>query len=602
MKSGGQYTAPLRDYEFILDKVFELHRFSDIGPFNACPKETWKVVLEQAARLFEAEVAPRNAEWDRSGCTFAEHSVFTPPTFSHAYKRYVAEGWGALTGDPEYGGQGMPRTISTCVKEMMSSASMAFSITPMLNAASEGLFDAVATHEQKETWLRRILSGDVAVSMQMTEAHCGTDMSLLRTKAIMQDDGTYRLAGSKVWISGGEHDLTDNIVHLVLARIEGAAEGLAGISLFLVPKYLLEPDGSRGQRNSVFCTGIESKMGNHGNPTCFMSHEGSVGYLLGKQNRGLAAMFAMMNAVRLDVAIQGIAVAETAYQRAFEWAASRRQGRSLEDGVARRYGSGPQPILVHPDVRRTLMEIRCITEAGRFLAVRTAIATDLASSLSEAIVAETYRARVAMMTPMLKTFFSEFGVRAASDALQLFGGAGYTRHIGMEQLLRDARLGMIYEGANGIQAFDLVRRKLIADQGDAMFGFIAATEAHLRVSAPELDDIKAKLQDALRLFERTTRLLVHEGMARPEYAAAASMPYLHLFAYVAMADGWLAMARAAVASLKEGSGDAAFYRDKLLYAAFFYEQVLPNAYSLSEKVKSGCATVLEWPNAFATAS
>ena len=488
------YKAPLREYRFLLKDVLELDRYSNLPSFSDAPLDLIDQVLEEGAKFCEEVLAPLNKVGDEHGCKRADDgAVTTPPGFKEAYAQLVEAGWPSLTSDPAYGGQGLPHLVGLAWSEMVASANMAFGMYPGL---SHGAYEAIHQHgsdEQKQTYLPKLVTGEWTGTMNLTEPHCGTDLGLLRTKAIPQADGSYRITGQKIFISAGEHDLASNIIHLVLARIEGAPAGSKGISMFIVPKFRDE-DGSR---NAVRCIGLEEKMGIHASPTCTMAFEGAEGWLIGEENRGLAAMFTMMNAARLNVGMQGVAVAEAAYQKAHAYAQERKQGGAL--------------IIEHPDVRRMLTLMKAKIQAGRALCYATAIAADGGD-----------KAREDLLTPLAKAWCTELGVEAASLGVQVHGGMGFVEEGGAAQFYRDARIAPIYEGTNGIQAMDLYGRKLLADRGEAMAALIAeAREAGKK--APRLKEAAAALEEATAFMLTAAR----------EDALAGSFEYLMLAGDVA---------------------------------------------------------------------
>jgi alkylation response protein AidB-like acyl-CoA dehydrogenase len=587
------YQPPLREYSFLLREVLGLERYANLPAFAEAPVDTIEQILEEGGRFAAEVLEPLNRVGDREGCRWSpDFGVATPPGFKEAYARYVEAGWPALSADAEFGGQGLPGVVGVAMKEMECSANMAFAMYPGL---TRGAYAAIAhggSPEQKALYLPRLASGQWAGTMNLTEPHCGTDLGLLRTRAVLQGDGSYRLSGQKIWISSGEQDLTENIVHLVLARIEGAPAGTKGISLFVVPKFLPDTQGRLGARNPVKCLSLEEKMGIHGNATCVIAHEESVGWLVGEANRGLPLMFVMMNEARIGVAVQGLALAEAAYQAAAAFARERLQGRSLSGP---KNPEGPaDPIIVHPDVRRMLMDARAILEAGRAFLLWTALHGDLASADPER--AERAGDYMALLTPVVKGFLTDRGFKACSDAMQVYGGSGFTEHFPASQYLRDCRISMIYEGTNGVQALDLVGRKLAADGGRGLRSFLAELDAYvaahrngdpLRPFVDGLAKAKAELQEA-------TLWLMQNAMTDPENAGAASTDYLHLFGLTALAYMWAQMAQAAQASIAAGDADP-FYAAKLVTGRYFLARVLPETALRLARVKTGAAPVMALP-------
>src|SRR5215469_9380502 len=451
------YQPPLREHLFLLREVLEIESLANLPGFAEAPMDLVEQVLDEAAKFCGEVLAPLNSVGDKHGCVWnADGSVTTPPGFKDAYRQLVDAGWPALGAEPAYGGQGLPAVVNTAFSEMSSGANMAFSMYPGLTHGAYSAILAGGSDEQKSLYLPKLATGQWGGTMNLTEPQCGTDLGLIRTKAVPAGDGTYRISGQKIWISSGEHDLAENIVHLVLARIEGAPAGVRGISLFIVPKFLPDAEGKPGQRNSVKCAGLEEKMGIHGNATCVMSHEEATGWLVGEENRGLNLMFVMMNEERLGVALQGLAQGTAAYQAAAQFAKERLQGRSL---TGPKNPDGPaDPIIVHPDVRRMLMDSRAVLEGARAFLFWTALHGDLSHRDPDEAVRQKGEDYMALLTPVLKAFLTERGFSATSDAMQVHGGSGFTEHFPASQYLRDSRIAMIYEGTNGVQALDLVGR------------------------------------------------------------------------------------------------------------------------------------------------
>ena len=587
------YRAPVKDQLFILREVLDLEAYAALPGFSDAPLDVIEQLLGEGAKFCEEVLTPLNRVGDREGCVWApDNTVKTPTGFKDAYRAMVAAGWPALSADPAFGGQGLPRVINLAYNEMCSSANMAFSLYPGLTHGAYSAIVEGGTPEQKALYLPRLASAEWGGTMNLTEPQCGTDLGLLRTKAIPQGDGTYRISGQKIWISSGEHDLAENIIHLVLARIEGAPEGVRGISLFIVPKFLPTADGGVGPRNEgVKCAGIEEKMGIHGSATCAMAYDEATGWLIGEANAGLRLMFVMMNEERLGVAVQGLSIAEAAYQAAAEFARERLQGRAL---TGPKNPAGPaDPIIVHPDIRRMLMNARAILEGGRALMLWAGLQSDLMHLAREESDRQKAADFMGLLTPVLKAYFTDRGFGVCSDAMQVHGGSGFTESFPVSQYLRDARISMIYEGTNGVQAMDLVGRKLGANGGRAVMGFFAeldqftAANAEDAALAPFVDGLKtakAELQDA-------TMWLMQHGLKNPDDAGAASTDYLHLFALTALAWMWARIAKAANAAVAAGSADP-YYAGKLLTGRYFLERVLPDAAAHLAKLKTGAASVL----------
>lgn len=587
------YQVPLREFRFILHEVLELERFSNLQGFADTPADVMDQILEEGAKLAQNVLAPLNQVGDREGCTrHADGSVTTPKGFKEAYKQVVEGGWPSLSSDPEFGGQGLPHILNLAFNEMVSSANMAFGMYPGL---SHGAYSALLHHgtdAQKAKYLPKLVSGEWTGTMNLTEPHCGTDLGLLKSKAVPVGDGTYRISGQKIFISAGEHDLADNIIHLVLARIEGAVEGVKGISLFVVPKFHVNEDGSLGARNGVSCGSIEHKMGIHGNSTCVLNYDDAIGTLVGVEHKGLNAMFVMMNEARLGVALQGYSQSEAAYQNAVIYAKDRVQGRSLS-GV--KNPSGPaDPIIVHPDIRRVLMEARAFNEAARAFTYWTALCGDLMLRSPDGKVQEKSADYMALMTPVLKAYLTDKGFANAVNCQQVYGGHGYVEEWGMSQFVRDARIAMIYEGANGIHALDLVGRKLGMNSGrpiQTFFAeldeFVAENEGNEAIK-PFVEGVRTAKQ---RLYDGTMWLF-QNGMTNHDEAGAASTDYLHLFALTAFAYMWGLMAKAAAAKMANGGAGDMFYDTKLKTGKFFLERILPESAAHLAKVQAGGSSIM----------
>ena len=587
------YKAPVRDLTFVLNEVLEIDRYSNQPGFAEVSSELVGQILEEGAKFADEVIAPLNRTGDLEGCKWDDGKVTGPTGWKEAYQQMVEAGWPSLTCDPEYGGQGLPAIVGMAFGQFTAAASPAFSMYPGLtHGCYEGLH-ANGSDEQKAMYLPKLASGEWGGTMNLTEPQCGTDLGLIRTKAVPNADGSYSITGQKIWISSGEHDFTDNIIHLVLARIEGAPAGIKGISLFVVPKFLVNEDGSLGERNGVQCAGLEHKMGIHGNATCVMSYEGARGWLVGTENKGMAAMFVMMNEARLGTGLQGLAIGTAAYQAAAEFAKERLQGRSL---TGPKNPDGPaDPIIVHPDVRRMLMEARAIVEGGQAFILWTALQADLQRSEDEAVSTKA-RDYMGLITPVLKAYLTDRGFHAASLAMQVHGGSGYTEHFPASQYLRDARITMIYEGANGIQALDLVGRKLPANGGRAIMTWFAEIDAFVNENASQaaskpfvdgLADAKAKLQEA-------TMWLMQNGMQNPDNAGAASTDYLHIFGLTSLAYMWAQMAIAAQKAIDGGSDDP-FYANKIATGRYFIERILPDAGAHLAKLKTGAEVLMTLP-------
>ncbi|WP_395644876.1 acyl-CoA dehydrogenase C-terminal domain-containing protein [Terricaulis sp.] len=587
------YSAPLREYRFLLKDVLDIERYSNLPGFSDAPMDLIDQVLEEGAKFCEGVLQPLNKVGDEHGCVRADDgSVTTPPGFKDAYKQLVEAGWPALSSDPNYGGQGMPHIVGLAWNEMVSSSNMAFGMYPGL---SHGAYEAIHQHgsdEQKQTYLPKLVSGEWTGTMNLTEPHCGTDLGMLRTKAIPQADGSYRITGQKIFISAGEHDLASNIIHLVLARIEGAPQGTKGISLFIVPKFVLDKDGNPGKRNGVVCGKIEEKMGIHGNSTCVLNYDDATGYLIGQENKGLHAMFVMMNVARLGVGMQGLSQSEVAYQNGVAYAKDRLQGRSI---TGAKNPNGPaDPIIVHPDIRRMLMDAKAFNEGARAFTFWTALYGDLMHASPDEKVREKAEDYMAIMTPVIKSFLTDGGYKNATNCQQIFGGHGYIEEHGMSQFVRDARITMIYEGANGIQALDLVGRKLGANGGRAIFAFFNEIDdfvhhheddAELKPFIEAVKSTKAQLQDG-------ATWLMQNGLSNFDNAGAASHDFLNLFGITALTYMWALQAKAAFAAKKNGGGADPYFDTKITTGKYFLARMTPDAGAHLAKLKSGADPVM----------
>lgn len=588
------YKAPVDDVLFLLNDVFHIERYGNLPGFTDANPETLQAILSEGAKLCEEVIQPLNRIGDKEGCRRnADGSVTTPKGFKDAYKQMAEGGWVGLACEPEYDGQGLPQTLTWIMNEFICSANMAFSL---YSGLSQGAYLAIRIHgsdAQKKLYLPKIASGQWSATMNLTEPHAGTDVGLIRTKAVPQPDGSYKISGTKIFISAGEHDLTENIIHLVLARIDGAPEGNKGISLFIVPKFVPTPEGKPGAKNSVSCGSLEEKMGIHGNATCVMNYDSATGWLIGEPHRGLAAMFTMMNEARIGVGIQGLAQSEVAYQNAAIYARERLQGRSLTG--AKFPEKSADPIIVHPDVRRVLLSMRAFNEAARALVIWVALHADTYHRTDDAKAKQAADDVMNLMTPIVKGVLTDMGFANTVLAQQMFGGHGYIAEHGMEQFVRDARISMIYEGANGIQALDLVGRKLGKDGGRAMMNFLSETQGFMKANAadPAMTPYIKPLEAALAHLQKATVWLMQNGPKQPDNAGAASYDYMHLLGLVALGYMWAQIAKAALANKSNGSG--ARMDAKLTAGKFFMERMLPETAAHLARIEAGSATVMEMP-------
>ena len=577
------YKAPLRDMRFILNEVFDAPALWQNLPALAevVDAETADAILEEAGKITGNTIAPLNRSGDEEGCHWNEGAVSTPAGYRDAYRLYAEGGWVGVAGDPVYGGMGMPKAISAQVEEMMNSASLAFGLYPMLTSGACLSIHAHASEELKQKYLPNMYSGVWAGSMCLTEPHAGTDLGIIRTKAEPQGDGSYKVSGTKIFITGGEHDLTENIIHLVLAKLPDAPAGSRGISLFLVPKVMVNDDGSLGERNSLSCGSIEHKMGIQASATCVMNFDGAIGWMVGEPNKGLAAMFTMMNYERLGVGIQGLATGERSYQSAIDYARERIQSRAPTGAVAPEKAA--DPIIVHPDVRRMLLTMKALNEGGRAFSSYVALQLDIAKFSEDAQARARAESHVALLTPVAKAFLTDMGLETTVHGQQVFGGHGFIREWGQEQLVRDCRITQIYEGTNGIQALDLLGRKVVGSGGEMYRLFAEEIRDYCAQAGAELAEFVTPLKGALDTLDELTAFVLERAKSNPNEIGAASVEYLHAFGYTAYAYMWTRMAAAALD--RQAQDD--FYASKLGTARFYFARLLPRIESLSAAVKAG---------------
>jgi len=576
------YKAPLRDMRFVLNEVFDLPRLWQSLPALAdvVDAETADAILEEAGKITAGTIAPLNRSGDEEGCRWQDGKVSTPAGYPEAYRLYAEGGWVGVGGDPAYGGMGMPKAISAQVEEMMNSASLAFGLYPMLTSGACLSIYAHASEALKQKYLPNMYAGVWAGSMCLTEPHAGTDLGMIRTRAEPQADGSYKVSGTKIFITGGEHDLTENIIHLVLAKLPDAPPGSRGISLFLVPKVLVNEDGSLGERNALSCGSIEHKMGIQASATCVMNFDGATGWMVGEPNKGLAAMFTMMNYERLGVGIQGLATGERSYQSAIEYARERIQSRAPTGPVAQ--DKAADPIIVHPDVRRMLLTMKALNEGGRAFSTYVAMQLDIAKFSEDTEARQRADALVALLTPVAKAFLTDLGLETTVHGQQVFGGHGFIREWGQEQLVRDCRITQIYEGTNGIQALDLLGRKVVGSGGELYRPFVEDIRAFIASAGAEMAEFTAPLEAALNNLDELTGWLLEEAKRSPNEIGAASVEYLHVFGYTAYAFMWALMAKAAM-----GRDGDDFYQGKLATARFYFARLLPRIHSLTASVRAG---------------
>ena len=579
-----EYNAPLRDMRFLLNDVFDAPALWQRLPRLAerIDADTADAILEEAAKVTGGLLAPLNRSGDEEGAQWQDGAVRTPAGFREAYATYAEGGWVGLTGNPAHGGMGMPKMLAVQFEEMMYAANASFSLYSTLSAGACLALDAHGSEELKNRYLPNMYAGTWAGSMCLTEPHAGTDLGIIRTKAEPQADGSYRISGTKIFITGGEQDLTENIIHLVLAKLPDAPAGSRGISLFLVPKFLVGDDGALGARNAVHCGSIEHKMGIKASATCVMNFDGATGWLVGEVNKGLAAMFTMMNYERLSIGIQGIGCAEMSYQSAVAYARERLQSRAPTGPVAR--DKAADPIIVHPDVRRMLLTMKALTEGGRAFSTYVGQQLDLAKYAEDQEERSQAEALVALLTPVAKAFFTDTGLESCVLGQQVFGGHGYIREWGQEQLVRDVRIAQIYEGTNGIQALDLMGRKVVANGGLFLSIFSREVRAFAAGANAELAEFVTPLLTALDLLDNLTQGIVARAGNDPREIGAASVEYLHLFGYTAYAYLW---ARMAAAALRQREVDPSFHDGKLATARFYFARILPRVHSLAAAVEAG---------------
>ena len=582
------YTAPVKDMQFILHEVLNASE-QDVPGYDDLDRDFTAAILEEAGKISTDIFAPLNAIGDQQGVRLENGVVHTPDGFKAAFDQFREGGWAGLDCDPEYGGQGLPHVLSTATGEIFSAANMAFMMYPGLTHGAYSAIHAHGSDTQKQTFLPKMVSCEWTGTMNLTEPHCGTDLGLMRSKAEPQDDGSYKITGQKIFISAGDHDMSDNVIHLVLAKIPGGPEGIKGVSLFIVPKFIVKDDGSLGDRNALSVGKIEEKQGIHGNATCVMDYDGATGYLLGEEHKGMRAMFTMMNEARLGVGMQGLSQAVVAYENAVTYAKERLQGRAV---TGAKNPDGPaDPLIVHPDIRRSLMDQKSFVEGARAFGLWSASLIDRAHRNDDAVA----DGLVSLMTPVVKGFLTDQGYDMTVLAQQIYGGHGYIEEWGMSQFTRDARITMIYEGANGVQALDLVGRKLAAGGGKPAMAFFEEIKSFIKEHGED-EDLKSgfldPLKNASKQLQEAAMFFMQNGVKSPNEALAGSYDFMHLFGHVCLGYMWARMAVAAKKALADGAGDTAFYETKLTTGRYYMARRLPACAMHVARITSGADPVM----------
>jgi len=581
------YTAPAKDMSFVLHEMLKVQD-ADIPGFNELEPDFTSAVLEEAGKIATNILQPLNEVGDKAGCTLENGVVRTPAGFKEAFDAFAEGGWNGLDCDPDYGGQGMPYTLATATGELFSGANMAFTMYPGLTHGAYSAIHAHASDELKAKFLPNMVSLKWSGTMNLTEPHCGTDLGLMRTKAEPQGDGTFKVSGQKIFISAGDQDLTENVIHLVLAKIPGGPEGIKGVSLFIVPKFIVNDDGSLGDRNGVSVGNIEEKMGIHGNSTCVMNYDDAVGYLVGEEHKGMRAMFTMMNEARLGVGMQGLSQAEAAYQNAVIYAKDRLQGR---DVTGTKNPDGPaDPLIVHPDIRRMLMNQKSFVEGARAFVLWGAMMLDKGHLADD----KDAMGIISLLTPVIKGFLTDVGYDMTVQAQQVYGGHGYIEEWGMSQFTRDARIAMIYEGANGVQALDLVGRKMAQDGGKHVMAFFEMIKTFIGENKDNeaMNDFTGPLKDASKDLQAVMMYFMQEGMKNPNAALAGSTDALHMFGHVCFGLMWAMMAKSANEALAAGTDDPDFYNNKLATGRYYMARMMPATKMHQARIMSGADTVM----------
>lgn len=589
------YKTPLRDIRFVRDELLNLpEHYASFPAYKEVTSDVTDSILEEAAKFAEEVLSPLRRTGDKEGCKWSEGGVVKAPTgFREAYQQYVAGGWAALSSPLEHGGQGLPESLGASLAEMIGAANWAWAMYPGLSNGAKRTVEAHGTEEQKRIYLPKLTSGEWTGTMCLTESHCGSDLGMLRTKAEPQSDGSYKISGTKIFISSGEHDMADNIVHIVLARLPDAPAGTKGISLFIVPKFLPDERGEVGRRNAVTCGSIEHKMGIHGNATCVLNFDGATGFLIGQPNKGLNCMFTFMNSARIGTAIQGLTTSEVAFQGAVRYARERLQMRALSGAKAP--DKPADPIIVHPDVRRMLLTIKSFVEGGRALIYFCSQQIDIALHSDKQADRAQAESLLALLTPIAKGFLTETGVESAYLGMQVFGGHGYINEWGMEQNLRDARISTLYEGTTGIQALDLLGRKVLGTQGQSLMSLTKIVHRFCEANK-ENAAIKEFITPLAQLIQEWGEITMKVGMSamqNPDEAGAAATDYLMYSGYVTLAYFWAAAAKVAADKLGAGTTEQSFYKAKLQTAKFYYQRILPRTRAHLAAMQSGAGNLLE---------
>jgi len=590
-----EYKAPLRDMRFLIDHVFDFHsNYAALGASDASP-DMINAILEEGAKFCENVLSPLNRSGDEEGCHFANGVVTTPAGFKQAFAQYVEAGWHGLAADPAYGGQGLPSSLGLVISEMVASSNTSWGMYPGLTHGAMSAIHAHGTEAQKQTYLNKLTAGQWTGTMCLTEAHCGTDLGIIKTRAVPQADGSYAITGSKIFISAGEHDMSDNIIHLVLAKLPDAPAGTKGISLFIVPKFLPDAAGETGARNGVSCGSIEHKMGIKASATCVLNFDGATGFLIGEANKGLNCMFTMMNHARLGTGMQGLCLGEASFQGAIKYANERLQMRALTGPKAPEKAA--DPIIVHPDVRRMLLTMKAFNEGNRALTYFTAQLLDVAHLSANETARQDAEDLLAFLTPICKAFMTDTGLEVTNHGMQVFGGHGFIREWGMEQLVRDCRIAPIYEGTNGIQALDLLGRKVLGSQGKLLRGFTKIVHKFCLANAghPQLAPYVAQLSELNRQWGELTTHVGMAAMKNPDEVGAASVDYLMYSGYIILGYLWLRMAVVAQAQLEDGSGDADFCRGKLATSEFYFKRLLPRTTAHRAAIEAGSECLMQLP-------